>query len=119
MHAGIQLRDIIYFDVWYSGHVQCMVKCVCIQLRDFGTRCVLLVCEGSNVVPLYTQQSKEFFLLFFLSLRAIWGGKSSVVLQGKIVDCMHVHAVHYLWVTEKQAERAAYLGCIVACSTCV
>ena len=118
MHAGIQLRDIIYFDAWYSGHVQCTVKCVCIQLRDFGTRCVLLVCEGSNVVPLYTQQSKEIFSsLFPFSARNM--GLGSVVLQGKIVDCMHVHAVHYLWVTEKQAERAAYLGCIVACSTCV
>lgn len=43
------LGDIIYFDVWYNGYVQCTVKCVCVQPRDFGTRCILLVCEGSNV----------------------------------------------------------------------
>ena len=49
MHAGIHIRDIIYFDVWYNGYVQCTVKCVCVQPRDFGTRCILLVCEGSNV----------------------------------------------------------------------
>lgn len=50
MHAGIHiLGDIIYFDVWYNGYVQCTVKCVCVQPRDFGTRCILLVCEGSNV----------------------------------------------------------------------